>query len=121
MPVTHSMSQNLVSLVLPRDNSEPFLQLRPLKSSSPHHSCKCPRQLQHSKTPASTKELTDSFGWGSSDAIMQHDVQVGQVDTRITPLRFTRNSHTVLLTRATQELNRVLCEKLEEKMKVWVP
>lgn len=39
----------------------------------------------------STKDLTKSFGWGTYDAFMQHDVQ---------------------------ELNRVLCEKLEEKMKV---
>lgn len=39
----------------------------------------------------STKELTKSFGWTSYDAFMQHDVQ---------------------------ELNRVLCEKLEDKMKV---
>jgi hypothetical protein len=39
----------------------------------------------------STKDLTKSFGWSSMDAFMQHDVQ---------------------------ELNRVLCEKLEEKMKV---
>lgn len=47
-------------------------------------------KLQYSKTAVSTKDLTASFGWGSSDAFMQHDVQ---------------------------ELNRVLCEKLEEKMK----
>lgn len=39
----------------------------------------------------STKSLTTSFGWGTYDAFQQHDVQ---------------------------ELNRVLCEKLEEKMKV---
>ena len=39
----------------------------------------------------STKDLTKSFGWDSYDAFMQHDVQ---------------------------ELNRVLQEKLEEKMKV---
>ncbi len=48
-------------------------------------------KLQYSKTPVSTKDLTKSFGWGTMDAFMQHDVQ---------------------------ELNRVLCEKLEEKMKV---
>ena len=47
-------------------------------------------KLQYSKTAVSTKDLTGSFGWGSNDAFMQHDVQ---------------------------ELNRVLCEKLEEKMK----
>jgi ubiquitin carboxyl-terminal hydrolase 7 len=39
----------------------------------------------------STKELTKSFGWDTYDAFMQHDVQ---------------------------ELNRVLQEKLEDKMKV---
>lgn len=39
----------------------------------------------------STKDLTKSFGWGVSDMFQQHDVQ---------------------------ELNRVLCDKLEEKMKV---
>ena len=47
-------------------------------------------KLQYSKTAVSTKDLTASFGWGSHDAFQQHDVQ---------------------------ELNRVLCEKLEEKMK----
>lgn len=47
-------------------------------------------KLQYSKTSVSTKDLTKSFGWGTYDAFMQHDVQ---------------------------ELNRVLCEKLEEKMK----
>lgn len=48
-------------------------------------------KLQYARTPASTKDLTASFGWSTVDAFMQHDVQ---------------------------ELNRVLCEKLEEKMKV---
>jgi len=48
-------------------------------------------KLQYSRTPVSTKDLTKSFGWGTMDAFMQHDVQ---------------------------ELNRVLCEKLEDKMKV---
>eukprot|EP00883_Tetradesmus_obliquus_P008816 jgi/Sobl393_1/19554/SZX64323.1 len=47
-------------------------------------------KLQYSRTPVSTKDLTKSFGWSTMDAFMQHDVQ---------------------------ELNRVLCEKLEEKMK----
>eukprot|EP00271_Cylindrocystis_brebissonii_P022318 TRINITY_DN8549_c0_g1_i1.p1 TRINITY_DN8549_c0_g1~~TRINITY_DN8549_c0_g1_i1.p1 ORF type:complete len:1105 (+),score=260.24 TRINITY_DN8549_c0_g1_i1:215-3529(+) len=47
-------------------------------------------KLQYTDTSASTKELTKSFGWDASDSFMQHDVQ---------------------------ELNRVLCEKLEEKMK----
>ena len=50
-------------------------------------------KLQYSRTPVSTKALTASFGWSTMDAFMQHDVQ---------------------------ELNRVLCEKLEEKMKVWL-
>jgi len=50
-------------------------------------------KLQYSRTPVSTKALTASFGWSTVDAFMQHDVQ---------------------------ELNRVLCEKLEEKMKVGV-
>ncbi|KAJ9515795.1 hypothetical protein QJQ45_008694 [Haematococcus lacustris] len=48
-------------------------------------------KLQYSRTSVSTKDLTKSFGWGTYDAFMQHDVQ---------------------------ELNRVLCEKLEGKMKV---
>ncbi|KAF6255465.1 hypothetical protein COO60DRAFT_1641474 [Scenedesmus sp. NREL 46B-D3] len=47
-------------------------------------------KLQYSRTAVSTKDLTKSFGWSTMDAFMQHDVQ---------------------------ELNRVLCEKLEEKMK----
>jgi ubiquitin carboxyl-terminal hydrolase 7 len=49
-------------------------------------------KLQHGDSSISTKELTKSFGWNTYDAFMQHDVQ---------------------------ELNRVLCEKLEDKMKVW--
>lgn len=48
-------------------------------------------KLQYSDTSVSTKELTKSFGWDTYDSFMQHDVQ---------------------------ELNRVLCEKLEDKMKV---
>ncbi|CAN4126351.1 unnamed protein product [Withania somnifera] len=47
-------------------------------------------KLQYSDTGVATKELTKSFGWDSYDSFMQHDVQ---------------------------ELNRVLCEKLEDKMK----
>uniref|UniRef100_A0A0D9V695 ubiquitinyl hydrolase 1 n=1 Tax=Leersia perrieri TaxID=77586 RepID=A0A0D9V695_9ORYZ len=45
---------------------------------------------KHSDNSVSTKELTKSFGWDSVDSFLQHDVQ---------------------------ELNRVLCEKLENKMK----
>jgi ubiquitin carboxyl-terminal hydrolase 7 len=48
-------------------------------------------QLQFSKTSVGTKDLTKSFGWGSMDSFMQHDVQ---------------------------ELNRVLVDNLQEKMKV---
>lgn len=51
-------------------------------------------KLQHSDNSVATKELTKSFGWDSYDSFMQHDVQ---------------------------ELNRVLCEKLENKMKVCHP
>ncbi|KAG8055246.1 hypothetical protein GUJ93_ZPchr0001g30571, partial [Zizania palustris] len=47
-------------------------------------------KLQHGDNSVSTKELTKSFGWDSVDSFLQHDVQ---------------------------ELNRVLCEKLEHKMK----
>ncbi|CAM8927423.1 unnamed protein product [Rhodiola kirilowii] len=47
-------------------------------------------KLQYNLTSVSTKELTKSFGWDTHDSFMQHDVQ---------------------------ELNRVLCEKLEDKMK----
>ncbi|XP_021721291.1 ubiquitin carboxyl-terminal hydrolase 13-like isoform X1 [Chenopodium quinoa] len=47
-------------------------------------------KLQYNDTSVSTKELTKSFGWDTYDSFMQHDVQ---------------------------ELNRVLCEKLEDKMK----
>ena len=49
-------------------------------------------KLQYSDSSVATKELTKSFGWDTYDSFMQHDVQ---------------------------ELNRVLCEKLEDKMKVW--
>ena len=47
-------------------------------------------KLQHSDSSVSTKQLTKSFGWDTYDTFMQHDVQ---------------------------ELNRVLVDKLEEKMK----
>jgi len=47
-------------------------------------------KIQFQPTSVSTKMLTKSFGWDTYDSFMQHDVQ---------------------------ELNRVLCEKLEEKMK----
>ncbi|XP_069147745.1 ubiquitin C-terminal hydrolase 13-like isoform X11 [Solanum lycopersicum] len=47
-------------------------------------------KLQYSDNSVATKELTKSFGWDTYDSFLQHDVQ---------------------------ELNRVLCEKLEEKMK----
>ncbi|KAL5221469.1 hypothetical protein ABZP36_026182 [Zizania latifolia] len=47
-------------------------------------------KLQHGDNSVSTKALTKSFGWDSVDSFLQHDVQ---------------------------ELNRVLCEKLEDKMK----
>jgi ubiquitin carboxyl-terminal hydrolase 7 len=48
-------------------------------------------KLQCSDNSVATKELTKSFGWDTYDSFMQHDVQ---------------------------ELNRVLSEKLEDKMKV---
>lgn len=48
-------------------------------------------KLQYNESSVATKELTKSFGWDTYDSFMQHDVQ---------------------------ELNRVLCEKLEDKMKV---
>eukprot|EP00741_Cyanophora_paradoxa_P021387 tig00021350_g20646.t1 len=47
-------------------------------------------RLQTSVTSVGTKELTKSFGWDAYDSFTQHDVQ---------------------------ELNRVLCDNLEEKMK----
>ncbi|XP_028805138.1 ubiquitin carboxyl-terminal hydrolase 12 isoform X2 [Neltuma alba] len=47
-------------------------------------------KLQYGDTSVATEELTKSFGWDTHDSFMQHDVQ---------------------------ELNRVLCEKLEDKMK----
>ncbi|KAI3919188.1 hypothetical protein MKX01_018827 [Papaver californicum] len=47
-------------------------------------------KLQYGKDSVGTKGLTKSFGWNTHESFMQHDVQ---------------------------ELNRVLCEKLEDKMK----
>ncbi|GAQ84171.1 Ubiquitin carboxyl-terminal hydrolase [Klebsormidium nitens] len=47
-------------------------------------------KLQFKDTSVSTKDLTTSFGWGPTESFEQHDVQ---------------------------ELNRILCENLEEKMK----
>lgn len=51
------------------------LSLTPLLHLSlpPHTSCA--PQLQYSKTSVATKALTKSFGWGTYDAFMQHDVQ----------------------------------------------
>lgn len=37
--------------------------------------CASALQLQYSKTSVATKALTKSFGWGTYDAFMQHDVQ----------------------------------------------
>jgi ubiquitin carboxyl-terminal hydrolase 7 len=48
-------------------------------------------KMQFQQTSVSTKMLTKTFGWDNYESFMQHDVQ---------------------------ELNRVLCEKLEDKMKV---
>lgn len=47
-------------------------------------------ELQHSSTTVKTKKLTESFGWDNTDAFTQHDVQ---------------------------ELNRIMCDHLEERMK----
>eukprot|EP00238_Polyblepharides_amylifera_P000665 CAMPEP_0196572050 /NCGR_PEP_ID=MMETSP1081-20130531/2168_1 /TAXON_ID=36882 /ORGANISM="Pyramimonas amylifera, Strain CCMP720" /LENGTH=1108 /DNA_ID=CAMNT_0041889233 /DNA_START=195 /DNA_END=3521 /DNA_ORIENTATION=- len=47
-------------------------------------------KVQFNDLSVATKDLTRSFGWDANESFMQHDVQ---------------------------ELNRVLCEKLEEKMK----
>lgn len=47
-------------------------------------------KVQYNDTSVSTKDLTKSFGWDTYDSFMQHDVQ---------------------------ELNRVVSEKLEDKMK----
>uniref|UniRef100_A0A7S1TJF4 ubiquitinyl hydrolase 1 n=1 Tax=Compsopogon caeruleus TaxID=31354 RepID=A0A7S1TJF4_9RHOD len=47
-------------------------------------------ELQYSPTVVRTKKLTESFGWDNADSFTQHDVQ---------------------------ELNRILCDHLEEKMK----
>ena len=47
-------------------------------------------QMQFTDTCVSTKDLTKSFGWDTVESFMQHDIQ---------------------------ELNRVLTDKLDEKMK----
>lgn len=59
-----------------------------------HESGAVPLQLQFGDASVSTKDLTKSFGWDTMEGFMQHDVQ---------------------------ELNRVLCDNLEEKMKVCSP
>ncbi|PRP76405.1 ubiquitin carboxyl-terminal hydrolase [Planoprotostelium fungivorum] len=46
--------------------------------------------LEHNDDHVSTRELTQSFGWTSQDLYIQHDIQ---------------------------EMNRILCDKLESKMK----
>lgn len=47
-------------------------------------------KLQYQNSSVNTKDLTKSFGWGTYDAFLQHDIQ---------------------------EMQAILCEKLEEKMK----
>jgi ubiquitin C-terminal hydrolase len=47
-------------------------------------------ELQYSDSTVKTKKLTESFGWDNTEAFTQHDVQ---------------------------ELNRILCDHLEERMK----
>ena len=71
-------------------------QTSTLHSSPSSHSrlitkCEVLLQLQFGDASVSTKDLTKSFGWDTMEGFMQHDVQ---------------------------ELNRVLCDNLEEKMKV---
>jgi ubiquitin C-terminal hydrolase len=51
-------------------------------------------ELQYSTATVKTKTLTESFGWDNTDAFTQHDVQ---------------------------ELNRILCDHLEERMKKIAP
>lgn len=68
---------------IPTDNESP-------NNSVPLALQKAFYQLQVSKDPLDTLELTRSFGWDSGDAFTQHDVQ---------------------------ELNRILMDRLENKMK----
>ena len=65
----------------------------PRHPSASHPSSTSPTlsQLQFTPGPVSTKDLTRSFGWDTSDAFQQHDVH---------------------------ELYRILCDRLEEKLKV---
>ncbi|EKX50612.1 hypothetical protein GUITHDRAFT_66749, partial [Guillardia theta CCMP2712] len=79
----------------PRHSSHPAIVSRSDSSSSSTDSVALALQrvfynLQHSKKSVGTKALTKSFGWDALDAFTQHDVQ---------------------------ELDRVLCDNLEEKMK----
>lgn len=67
--------------------------------------------LQHGSVAASTKLLTRSFGWDSDDSFQQHDVQ-----ERSAPEAFYLPL-TPLSTPLLQELNRVLCDNLDAKMK----
>jgi ubiquitin carboxyl-terminal hydrolase 7 len=67
----------------------------PTRNDSPESSIPLALQrvfyrLQFSSKAPGTKELTTSFGWNRRDSFVQHDVQ---------------------------ELNRVFCDNLEEKMK----
>ncbi|GAM25105.1 hypothetical protein SAMD00019534_082800 [Acytostelium subglobosum LB1] len=70
-------------------------ELPTAQNDDPHESIPLALQrlfykLQFGSTTVSTKELTKSFGWGTHDIFTQHDVQ---------------------------ELNRVLCDNLNDKMK----
>lgn len=58
--------------------------------------------LEHNDDHVSTRELTQSFGWTAQDLYVQHDIQVSagrKKDWR------------------EKEMNRILCDKLESKMK----
>eukprot|EP00960_Hanusia_phi_P046527 757889-Hanusia_phi.AAC.4 len=79
----------------PRHSTHPAIVSRNDNSNSSADSVALALQrvfynLQHSKKSVGTKALTKSFGWDALDAFTQHDVQ---------------------------ELDRVLCDNLEEKMK----
>ena len=74
-------------------------------------------QLRTSHSSVGTKSLTRSFGWDALDSFTQHDVQV-------CPILLCRSERPMQycpapadLNRVLQELDRVLCDNLEEKMK----
>lgn len=92
-PYTRFRPKTTLSIPFPLPSSESSTTSRPRTNLLVRTRPRLAQLLAHSFI-AGTTELTKSFGWKGFDSFLQHDVQ---------------------------EFNRVLCDKLETKMKVSAP